>query len=282
MRVLVTGAGGQLGYDVVRLLNAKGIECCGLNRTQLDITNSEQTKDIIMNYYPNIVIHCAAYTEVDAAESNIDECQNINTKSTANIADVCNKINAKLVYISTDYVFSGEEDKPYEIDSEPKPLSIYAQTKLDGEVEAINRVERLYIIRTSWSYGENGDNFVKTMLKIGKERDEINVVSDQIGSPTYTEDLALLIIDLIQTEKYGIYHATNEGYCSWAEFALEIFKQAGYITKVNFVESSQYATIAIRPKNSTLSKLSLDEAGFKRLPEWQDALARYLKRLGIT
>ncbi|URN95430.1 MAG: dTDP-4-dehydrorhamnose reductase [Candidatus Pristimantibacillus lignocellulolyticus] len=276
MRVVVTGAGGQLGFDILKQLRTHNIECYGLDRNHTDITDFKATKQIIEKYMPTIVIHCAAYTNVDNAEKNIEECKLVNTSATANIADVCKSIDAKLMYISTDYVFSGNEPLPYEVDSKTMPLSVYGHSKLEGELEVIKRLDKYFVVRTSWSFGTNGSNFVQTMLRIGTVRDSVNVVSDQFGSPTFTRDLAELIISMIQTDKYGIYHATNEGFCSWAEFAEEIYLQAGYSTKVNFIKSDDYITLATRPKNSMLSKRSLDAVGFNRLPEWKDALKRYL------
>ncbi|MBH5319143.1 dTDP-4-dehydrorhamnose reductase [Paenibacillus sp. GSMTC-2017] len=276
MRVLVTGVNGQLGYDIMRCLNEIGMEASGVGSELLDLLDSTKTTKYILNYLPDVIIHCAAFTNVNAAEEEKEKCRAVNFGATATIAVACKTINAKLVYISTDYVFSGSGNDPYETDSTTKPLSFYGQTKLEGENEVLRLVDKHFIIRTSWAFGENGNNFVKTMLNLSKERQKIDVVSDQIGSPTYTKDLALLIIDMIKTDKYGVYHATNEGYCSWAEFAAEIFRQTGSQTRVNFINSEEYDTSATRPKNSRLSKKSLDINGFNRLPEWQDALHRYL------
>ncbi|MCU6791778.1 dTDP-4-dehydrorhamnose reductase [Paenibacillus sp. WQ 127069] len=280
MRVFVTGAKGQLGNDVVKCLKEKGIEFCGVGIEELDLTDLENAAKYIRNYLPDVVVHCAAYTNVDKAESEIERCRVLNVEATATIAKVCKEIAAKLVYISTDYVFSGEDVMPYEIDSEVGPLSVYGQTKLDGEKEVLQVVEKHFIIRTSWAYGVNGENFVNSMLRISKERKIINVVSDQVGSPTFTEDLAILIVEMLQTEKYGIYHATNEGYCSWAEFAVEIFSQVGGETEINFIKSEEYITKAVRPKNSRLSTTILELKGFNRLPKWKDALRRYLLKIG--
>ncbi|KQO15379.1 dTDP-4-dehydrorhamnose reductase [Paenibacillus sp. Leaf72] len=282
MKVLVTGAKGLLGHDIVQFLESQGTEFYGLDRQMLDISDMDKTAEFIRNYLPSVVIHCAAFTNVDKAESHEAQCRLINVDATANIAKVCKEINAKLVYISTDYVFSGEEKIPYEVYSKTKPLSVYGQTKLDGEIEVLQNVEKHFIIRTSWSFGVNGNNFVSTMLKLSENQGKINVVADQIGSPTFTEDLAMLIVEMIKTEKYGVYHVTNEGFCSWAEFATEIFRQAGYSTTVNFIKSSEYPTIVKRPSYSNLSKATLDHAGFGRLPTWQDALGRYLNKIGIS
>ncbi|SEC12935.1 dTDP-4-dehydrorhamnose reductase [Paenibacillus sp. GP183] len=279
MRILVTGANGQLGHDVIKSLKSQGIECCGVSREDFDLADIEFTVKYLHEYLPDVVVHCAAYTEVDLAENEIEKCREINVGVTATIAIICKEIDAKLVYISTDYVFSGKESEPYEIDSQTKPMSIYGQSKLEGERAIVNKVQKHFIIRTSWAYGTNGNNFVNRMLELSKEKHSINVVADQIGSPTFTEDLASLIVNMISTEKYGIYHATNEGYCSWAEFAVEIFRQAGITTKVNFITSEQFPTIAVRPRNSRLSKKSLDIAGFDHLPDWKNALTRYLRKI---
>lgn len=277
--ILVTGVNGQLGYDVVEVLKSRNIECVGVDREEFDITDNNAVNNFIKKIMPDAVIHCAAYTDVNKSEDEFEICKKINAQGTENIAKVCKNIDAKMIYISTDYVFKGDGEKPYEIDDETEPLGAYGSTKLLGEVAVKEILNKYFIVRVSWVFGKNGNNFVKTMLKVGKEKNEINVVDDQIGSPTYTPDLAVLLADMVVTEKYGVYHATNEQYCSWAEFAQEIFKQAGYSTKVNFITTEQYPSKAIRPKNSRLSKKSLDEAGFKRLPEWKDALKRYLIEL---
>lgn len=279
MKVLVTGVNGQLGFDVIKILKQRNIDHIGTTRKEFDITNKEQVKSFIENYMPDVVVHCAAYTAVDKAESESELCEKVNQIGTKNIVQACKQIDAEMVYISTDYVFEGTGTKPYEIDDKTNPISVYGKTKLLGELEVKNRLEKYFIVRVSWVFGKNGSNFVKTMLRLGKEKEEINVVCDQIGSPTYTADLAVLLCDMIQTDKYGIYHATNEGYCSWADFATEIFKQAGIFTKVNAIPSHQYPTAAKRPFNSRLSKISLDKNGFSRLPNWQDAIFRYLKEL---
>lgn len=277
--ILVTGVNGQLGYDVVKVLKSRNIECVGVDREEFDITDNNAVNNFIKKIMPDAVIHCAAYTDVNKSEDEFEICKKINAQGTENIAKMCKNIDAKMIYISTDYVFKGDGEKPYEIDDETEPLGAYGSTKLLGEAAVKEILTKYFIVRVSWVFGKNGNNFVKTMLKVGKEKNEINVVDDQIGSPTYTPDLAVLLADMVVTEKYGVYHATNEQYCSWAEFAQEIFKQAGYSTKVNFITTEQYPSKAIRPKNSRLSKKSLDEAGFKRLPEWKDALKRYLIEL---
>ena len=276
MKVLETGVKGQLGYDVVNCLKSRNIECLGVDINDFDITVKEQTETFIINYKPEVVVHCSAYTAVDRAEGEKEICQNVNVEGTRNIAAVCKKIHAKMIYISTDYVFPGVGNHFYEVDDKTGPLGTYGLTKLQGEVAVKELLEKYFIVRISWVFGINGNNFVKTMLKLGKERDTVNVVADQIGSPTYTADLAILLCDMLITEKYGIYHATNEGITSWAEFAIEIFKIAGLKTKVNAITTEEYPTKAIRPKNSRLSKNKLKENGFNRLPDWKDALKRYI------
>ncbi|GIP08704.1 MAG: dTDP-4-dehydrorhamnose reductase [Paenibacillus macerans] len=276
MKVLVTGSDGQLGYDIIRLLNIQGVSYIGLDRKTIDLRDMSGVANLIRTYSPDVIIHCAAYTNVDLAEREPEICRLINVDGTANIAKVSQEIGSKLVYISTDYVFSGEGSKPYDIDSTKSPLSVYGRTKLDGENEVIKRTEQYFIIRTSWSFGINGKNFVNAMLNLGKKQRVVDVVKDQIGSPTYTLDLSSLIIEMINTDKYGIYHATNEGYCSRAEFAKEIFRQAGIDAEVNSISSDEYSSLAVRPKNSRLSKSSLDFASFKRLPKWEDSLSKYL------
>lgn len=278
MKILVTGVKGQLGYDVVKVLEERNIECLGVDIDDFDITDADATSGYIRKYAPNAVIHCSAYTAVDKAEDELELCRKVNVDGPRNIAAVCKEIGAKMIYISTDYVFPGIGDKPYEADDPTGPLGAYGQTKLDGELAVKEILSRFFIVRISWVFGINGNNFVKTMLRLGKERKEINVVCDQIGSPTYTADLAPLLCDMVVTEKYGTYHATNEGYCSWAEFTEEIFKLAGYSTKVIPIPTSEYPTKAKRPLNSRMSKKSLDRAGFKRLPLWQDAVSRYVSQ----
>lgn len=281
MKVLVTGFGGQLGHDVIKHLEALDIECRGVDIADFDITNEEQTLSYITDYAPDVVVHCSAYTAVDKAEENMDLCYAVNAKGPEYIAKACKKIDAKMVYISTDYVFPGQGTDFYEVDDQTGPLSQYGATKLSGEQAVKAQLEKYFIIRISWVFGVNGNNFVKTMLRLGREKEELRVVDDQIGSPTYTDDLSVLICKMIQTEKYGTYHATNEGICSWAQFTEEIFKQTGITCKVTHVTTQEYgATVAVRPENSRMSKKSLDEAGFDRLPTWQDALHRYLIELG--
>lgn len=281
MRVLVTGSNGQLGHDMLLCLNDNNIECQGIDKVDLDLSNRAATSKFIQNYCPDVLIHCAAFTNVDLAEQEFENCFASNVEATANIALQCKQIGSKMVYISTDYIFSGEEMKPYDTDDLPNPLSVYGRTKLLGEKKVIEHVDEHFIVRTSWAFGKNGNNFVDTMLRLGREKDVVDVVCDQIGSPTYTKDLARFISELIKTSKYGVYHATNEGYCSWAEFAEEIFKQAGLKTKVNHITSDQYPTIVKRPKNSMLSKSSIEKFDFQRFPKWEEALNRYLIEVGF-
>jgi len=272
MKVLVTGANGQLGYDVIKRLDSEGIEYLGTDRKSLDIKNEEQVKRVISDYNPDVVIHCAAYTAVDRAEDERELCYEVNVLGTRYIAEACKEIDAKMVYISTDYVFDGEADQPFEVTDKPNPINYYGKTKYEGELEVQKHLDKYFVVRISWVFGNNGNNFVKTMLRLGKERDEISVVADQIGSPTYTYDLANVLIGMIKTDKFGIYHATNEGYCSWYDFACEIFKQAGMDVKVNPIKTEDYPTKAKRPKNSRLSKNALTE-----LENWVDALKHYIK-----
>lgn len=281
MKILVTGANGQLGHDILLNLAARGIDGIPADIAEFDITQAAATEQFIAAHQPDAVIHCAAYTAVDKAEDDVELCRLINVTGTENIARACQKINAKMVYVSTDYVFPGTGDTPYETLAQTAPLSTYGKTKLGGEQAVEQLLKRYFIVRTSWVFGKNGNNFVKTMLRLGKEREAVNVVCDQIGSPTYTADLARLLVDMALSEQYGIYHATNEGFCSWADFAQAIFRKAGLPTRVNFVTTDQYPVRAHRPSNSRLSKDKLDEAGFKRLPSWEDALDRFLLELNI-
>lgn len=278
MKVLVTGARGQLGFDVLKELQKRNIEHLGVDRTEFDITDEVITRNFIEKYRPTVVIHCAAYTAVDKAEEEVELCQKINVQGTENIAKACKEIDAVLMYISTDYVFSGTGTDNYATEDATAPVNAYGASKLAGELVVGQHCNKHFIVRISWVFGENGANFVSTMLRLGKERQELNVVSDQVGSPTYTPDLAKLLIEMSATDKYGVYHATNEGTCSWAEFAEEIFKQAGLATKVNYISSSEYPTKAARPYNSRLSKEKLTQNGFTRLPTWQNALLRFLHK----
>ncbi|MDO4325639.1 MAG: dTDP-4-dehydrorhamnose reductase [bacterium] len=277
MKVLVTGVKGQLGHDVMNELAKRGIEGIGVDVDEMDITDAAACKKVITEAAPDAVIHCAAYTAVDAAEDNVDVCRKVNADGTRNIAMVCKDLNCKLMYISTDYVFDGQGTRPWEPDDERKPLNVYGETKYEGELAVETLTEKFFIVRIAWVFGVNGKNFIRTMIRLGNERGAVSVVDDQIGSPTYTYDLARLLVDMIQTEKYGRYHATNEGLCSWYEFACEIFRQAGMSdVKVTPVDSSAFPAKAARPKNSRMDKDKLEENGFMRLPSWQDALGRYL------
>lgn len=288
--VLVTGTGGQLGFDVIEELKNRNIECIGTTRNDLDITDYNKVEEYILKIKPECIIHCAAYTAVDKAEEEEEEichnvnkkkeiCYNVNVCGTENIAKLCKRIDAKMIYISSDYVFDGKGDIPFEIDGNINPLSFYGKTKYEGEQKVKEILNKYFIVRTSWVFGSNGNNFVKTMLRLGEEKENLNVVCDQIGSPTYTKDLAVLLNDMAETEKYGVYHATNDGFCSWAEFAEAIMKIANLDCKINHIKTSEYKTKAIRPLNSRLSKKSLIENTFKLLPSWQDALGRYLLEL---
>ena len=279
MRVLVTGVTGQLGHDCVIELQDRDMEVRGVSSKEFPLTDAGAMRRYMEAYRPTAVIHCAAYTAVDRAEDDKETCMAVNAEGTAALARLCRDFHAKMVYISTDYVFPGDSTEPYAVDAPKDPKNVYGQSKLAGE-EAVQQIlKRYFIVRISWVFGINGKNFVRTMLKLGQTHKALTVVDDQIGSPTYTRDLAVLLADMIQTEKYGVYHATNEGFCSWAEFAAEIFRQAGMDIKVTPVPSSAYPTRAVRPHNSRMSKKSLREAGFSLLPRWQDAIGRYLIEL---
>ena len=278
MKLLVTGVKGQLGYDIVKECEKRNIEAIGVDIDEMDITNAAEVEKVIKAAQVDAVIHCAAWTAVDKAEEMVDVCRKVNKEGPANIAKVCEELDIPMMYFSTDYVFNGLGEEPWMDSGEREPLNVYGQSKYEGELE-VERLEKYFIIRISWVFGVNGHNFIKTMLRLGAERGEVSVVNDQIGSPTYTYDLAKLCVDMIQTEKYGIYHATNQGYCSWYEFACEIFKQAGMDVKVNPVDSTAFPVKATRPKNSRMNQTELDRNGFERLPSWQDALRRYLDLL---
>ena len=283
MKVLVTGVKGQLGFDVMNELKKRGIEGIGVDVDEMDITDAAACRKVITEAGPDAVIHCAAYTAVDAAETNMELCRKVNAGGTRNIASVCHDLDIKMMYISTDYVFNGQGERPREPDDKREPLNAYGQSKYEGELAVEELVEKFFTVRIAWVFGVNGKNFIKTMLRLGKERGAVSVVDDQIGSPTYTYDLARLLVDMIQTDRYGRYHATNEGLCSWYEFAVEIFKQAGMDVKVTPVSTAAYTAMypnqAKRPMNSRISKEKLSENGFERLPSWQDALSRYLKEI---
>ena len=281
MRVLVTGVKGQLGHDVMDELAAKGIEGIGVDVEEMDITDAAASEKVITEAKPDAVIHCAAYTAVDAAEDNVELCRKVNAEGTRNIAKVCNALDIKMMYISTDYVFNGEGLRPCEPDDHREPLNVYGLTKYEGEIAVEQNLEKYFIVRIAWVFGVNGKNFIKTMLRLGQERGAVSVVNDQIGTPTYTFDLARLLVDMIETDKYGIYHGTNEGgYISWYDFTCEIYRQAGYTTNVVPVTTEEYGlSKAKRPKKSRLDKSKLIDNGFKPLPDWKDALARYIEIL---
>jgi dTDP-4-dehydrorhamnose reductase/dTDP-4-dehydrorhamnose 3,5-epimerase len=279
IKVLVTGVKGQLGYDVVKRLNAIGIENIGVDIDDFDITSEQQTEEFILGYKPDVIIHCAAYTAVDKAEDDQEKCYSVNVEGTRNIANSCKKFDAKMVYISTDYVFDGKGTEAHSEEKSIDPINYYGYSKAQGEKIVGEILDKYFIVRTSWVYGVNGNNFVKTMLHLAQTKDELNIIMDQIGTPTYTPDLAVLVCDMIKTTKYGIYHGVNEGYCSWYDFAKVIFEKANFEIEVNPIASSEYPTKAKRPLNSRLSKAKLDENNFSRLPEWQNALDRYFGEL---
>ena len=302
MKVFVTGVGGQLGHDVMNELHKRGYEgvgsdiaprysgvqdgsaVCTMAYVPMDITDVAMVEQVLMEAKPDVVIHCAAWTAVDLAEDEDkqEKVRAINAGGTQNIADVCKKLDCKMVYISTDYVFDGQGETPWTPDCKDyAPLNVYGRTKLEGELAVSNTLGKFFIVRIAWVFGLNGNNFIKTMLNVGKKYETLRVVNDQVGTPTYTLDLSRLLVDMIETEKYGYYHATNEGgYISWYEFACEIFRQAGYTNTVLPVTTAEYGlSKAARPFNSRLDKSKLVEAGFQPLPTWQDALARYLKEI---
>ncbi len=283
MKVLVTGVGGQLGFDVVNELNRRGHEAVGVDVAEMDITDKSAVGRVFQSVKPQAVIHCAAWTAVDAAEDNEDKVRAVNAYGTGYIAEECKKLDCKLIYISTDYVFDGQGTSPWTADCKDyKPLNVYGKTKLEGEKAVANILEKYFIVRIAWVFGLNGKNFIKTMLNVGKTHDTVRVVNDQIGTPTYTYDLARLLVDMVESDKYGYYHATNEGgYISWYDFTKEIYRQAGYTTRVVPVSTAEYGlSRAARPFNSRLDKSKLVEKGFEPLPTWQNALERYLKELG--
>jgi dTDP-4-dehydrorhamnose reductase len=281
MKVVVTGVNGQLGYDVVKELNnRKYTKVIGIDIKDLDITNENAVKDFMIVNKPDVIVHCAAYTAVDNAEDNKETCYDVNVNGTKYLVGSAKELDAKFVYISTDYVFSGDKDREYFVEDIPNPKSVYGETKYLGEIETLKH-NKHFIVRISWVFGKNGNNFIKTMLRLGKEKNELNIVSDQIGSPTYTHDLSRLIVDMIETDKYGIYQATNEGVCSWYEFAQKIFEFSNIDISLNPILTEQYPTKAKRPKNSVMSKKNLVDNGFEVLPSWQDALKRYLKEIEV-
>lgn len=279
MRVFVTGVKGQLGHDVVGELEKRGMEAIGVDINEMDITDASEVDRVIKEAAPDAVIHCAAYTAVDAAEENEAVCRRVNADGPRNIAKVCRDLDIKMIYISTDYVFGGQGERPWEPEDERDPKSVYGRTKYEGELAVQELLEKYFIVRIAWVFGINGKNFVKTMLNLSRTHDTIRVVNDQFGSPTYTYDLARLLVDMALTEKYGIYHATNEGVCSWYDFACAIFREAGVRVNVLPVSTEEYGAKASRPANSRMSKDKLSENGFERLPSWQDALKRYVAAL---
>lgn len=279
MKVLVTGVKGQLGHDVMNELARRGIQSVGVDIDEMDITDGASVERVVREAAPDAVIHCAAYTAVDAAEENEALCRRVNAEGPRNIAVVCRALDIKMLYISTDYVFSGDGDRPWEPDDEKNPQSVYGQTKYEGELAVQELLDKYFIVRIAWVFGINGKNFVKTMLKLSENHDTIRVVNDQFGSPTYTYDLARLLVDMVLTDKYGVYHATNEGICSWYEFACAIFNEAGISVNVVPVTTAEYGAKAKRPANSRMNKDKLTQTGFEKLPLWQDALKRYIQEL---
>lgn len=285
MRIFVTGVKGQLGHDVSNECRKRGYEVIGVDIEDMDITDAAAVDRVITEASPDVVVHCAAWTAVDAAEEeeNIAKVRAVNVDGTRNIAAVCKKLDCKMIYISTDYVFDGQGDKPWDPDCKAySPLNVYGQTKLEGELAVAETLKKYFIVRIAWVFGVNGKNFIKTMLSLGQKYDTVRVVNDQIGTPTYTYDLARLLTDMAESDKYGYYHATNEGgYISWYDFACEIFRRAGYSTKVVPVTTAEYGlSKARRPFNSRLDKSKLVKNGFTPLPDWRDALDRYMKELG--
>ena len=282
MKVLVTGVKGQLGFDVVNELTKRGHGAVGVDVSDMDVTDAESVNRVMQKVKPDAVIHCAAWTAVDAAEDNEDKVRLVNAVGTENIVKECKALDCKLIYISTDYVFDGKGEKAWLPDCKDySTLNVYGKTKLEGELAVSENLQKYFIVRIAWVFGVNGKNFIKTMLSVGKTHNTVRVVNDQIGTPTYTYDLARLLVDMVESEKYGYYHATNEGgYISWYDFTKEIFRQAGYSTEVVPVTTEEYGlSKAARPFNSRLDKSKLVENGFKPLPEWQDALSRYLKEI---
>ena len=301
-KILVTGVNGQLGYDVVNELDKRGYEAIGVDREKMDLTNSEEIKNVIYNEKPHGIIHCAAYTAVDAAEDNIELCERVNALAVKDIAECAKYLDIPMIYISTDYVFDGMKGinqnnvdevaymiagnnickecyLEYTEDDKVNPINVYGRTKYEGEMYVRDILYKHYIVRISWVFGENGNNFIDTMLRLSKDRDELNVINDQVGSPTYTKDLAPLLVDMLESDRYGTYHATNDGYCSWYEFAKEIFDVAGVDIKVNPITTDMYPTKAKRPFNSKMSKNKLIENEFKMLRHWKDALKDYINNV---
>ncbi len=280
MKILVTGADGQLGYDVCHALALQKIVYQGVDQKDFDITNEKDVKAYLKTYSPDAVIHCAAYTKVDLAEQESELCWAVNAEGADNVAQACQEIGAKVVYLSTDYVFDGQGERFYGTDAHPNPINVYGKSKLAGEQAVQGRLARFFIVRTSWMYGTHGQNFVKSILQKVDGQGKLQVVGDQFGSPTYTVDLANLLCDLVKTERYGVYHAVNEGVCSRAEFAREIIRCAGKKAEVMEITSLEYPQLAKRPCNSRMDTGELARAGFNRLPSWKDALLRYLREEG--
>ncbi|HHW69192.1 MAG TPA: dTDP-4-dehydrorhamnose reductase [Tenericutes bacterium] len=281
MRYLITGSEGQLGYDIIRELKKRGINDNNIiapTLEEMDITDIDQVENVVLASSPDIIFHCAAWTNVDLAEEKEDLVYKVNVEGTKNLVEMAREVGAKIIYISTDYVFDGKKEGIYDVKDMPNPLGVYGKTKFLGEVHTME-YSKSFIVRVSWVFGINGNNFVKKMLELAQTKDELNIVSDQIGSPTYTVDLAKLLVDMSETEKYGIYHATNSGYCSWAEFAKYIFETNNLNVKVNEIKTSDYKTKAERPLNSKLDKQILLDKGFYLLPEWKDAIIRYNEEL---
>ena len=298
MKLFITGVNGQLGHDVFTEASARGYSVTGSDIQEesdipeeqyvpLDITDRDAVDRVIWEVQPEVIVHCAAWTAVDAAEApeNREKVQSINVDGTRHLAEAAKAVDAKMVYISTDYVFDGQGDRPWKPDDKTfAPLNVYGQSKLDGELAVSGLLEKYFIVRTAWVFGMHGKNFIKTMLRVGKDREFVTVVDDQIGTPTYTPDLARLLVDMIGTEKYGFYHATNSEvngrFISWADFTEWIYQVAGYTTEVRHVTTAEYgASVAARPFNSRLDKSKLEEAGFRPLPSWKDAVGRYIRKL---
>lgn len=279
MKLFVTGYTGQLGYDVVQEGLKQGLEIHGAGQNELDITNEQAVYDYVNQINPDVIIHCAAYTAVDKAEDNKEMCWDVNVNGTTYLATAAKQVEAKLMYISTDYVFDGRGEIPFTETDPTNPVGYYGVTKLEGEKRVQELVDEAFIVRISWVFGINGNNFIKTMLRLAETHKELKVVGDQYGSPTYTYDLAKLLLEMVQTTKYGTYHASNEGFCTWADLAKEIFNQSDKSITVNAITTAEYPTRAVRPQNSRMSKSKLKEQGFQRLPHWQDALTHYLDQL---
>ncbi|MEH7454262.1 dTDP-4-dehydrorhamnose reductase [Gottfriedia acidiceleris] len=276
MKILVTGYTGQLGYDVVREGLDRDFDMIGIGSNELDITDEQSVYQYVKEINPNVIIHCAAYTAVDKAEDDKESCWNVNVNGTKYLANAAKESDIKFMYISTDYVFDGLGEVPFVETDAPNPVGYYGLTKFEGEKVIQSLLSEWFIVRISWVFGLNGNNFVKTMQRLAETREELNVVGDQVGSPTNTFDLSRLLLDMIQTDRYGIYHASNEGFCSWAEFAEEIFRLAEKKIKVNSITTEEYPTKAVRPKNSRMSKQKLIDNGFNPLPSWHDSLKQYL------